>query len=80
MLLDKTCKRILLALDGSEKHVSALLKDVGGSALTLEQRLSFLVKNGFLKENRMDKFPFKRVLSLSEKGKYILNLMKEGKI
>jgi len=80
MIVEERYERILKALDKGSNIVSKLLKEVGGSATTLEHKLNVLIDGNFVRDEKSDKFPFKRLIFLTEKGSYVLGLLKEGKI
>lgn len=67
---------ILLALSEGPKHVRELLAEVKGSALTLEDRIQELLKEGLIKEEKMERWPYRKVLKLTEEGEEIAKLLK----
>jgi uncharacterized protein YwgA/DNA-binding HxlR family transcriptional regulator len=67
---------ILLALSKGPKHVRELLAEVKGSALTLEDRIQELLEEGLIKEEKMEKWPYRKVLKLTESGEEVAKLLK----
>ena len=62
-------------MDGA-KFVLEIQKDVGGSSTTIEDRINELIEEKLIVEDQTKEFPFKRILSLSEKGKMIANMIR----
>jgi uncharacterized protein YwgA len=59
------------------KFVQEIQGEVGGSATTVEDRINELVKEKLISEEKNAKeFPFKRILSLTEKGRGIAEMVK----
>lgn len=67
---------IILTLIEKPKFVQEIQTEVGGSATTVEDRINELVKEKLVSEETSKEFPFKRVLSLTDKGKLIANMIK----
>jgi DNA-binding HxlR family transcriptional regulator len=63
---------ILLQLQGEPKNVIDLLSATGGSATTLENRISELINAGLVCEERQKSHPFKRVLNITNKGEQLV--------
>jgi len=57
--------------------LSALVSEVGGSPNALVKNINRLVILGLLKEKREEKFPFRRHLELTEKGRKVAQLLKQ---
>ena len=53
---------ILLALLERPKHITELQFEVKGSLSTIEARAKELIRDGFVTEEELKKWPFKRVL------------------
>ena len=49
-------------------HVTELQREVKGSLSTIEARVEELVEQGLVTAEKMEKWPFRRVLTLTEKG------------
>jgi len=62
---------ILLALYEEPLNIRPLIRKVGGSATTIEQRIRELVKEGLIKEKASKQFPFRKTLELTDKGKEV---------
>lgn len=60
---------ILLALLDGPKHIRELQLHVGGSMTTLEERVKELLRDGLIVEKESKKWPFKRTLELTERGR-----------
>lgn len=71
---------ILIALAERPKHVNELINEVGGSVTTVEQRLEELVKDDFIKETTSSEFPFRRTITLTNKGRVTVALVEKFKI
>jgi DNA-binding HxlR family transcriptional regulator len=67
---------ILLSLMEKPKFVQEIQNEVGGSATTVEDRINELVNEKLISEETSKGFPFKRILTLTEKGKLISNMIK----
>lgn len=68
---------ILLSLVEKPKNVQEILASVGGSATTLQGRIEELLQDGLIREDVLKQFPFTRKLSLTNKGKVLVGLIKK---
>jgi len=59
---------VLLALLKRPRHITELQYEVKGSLSTIEARVEELVEQGLVTAEEMEKWPFRRVLKLTEKG------------
>lgn len=66
---------VLKLVEEGKSHVRGMASVFKGSNTTLERTINNLVRWGFLSENRSKKWPFRRTLSLTERGIKILNLL-----
>ena len=66
---------ILFALSKGPKHVRELQSEVGGSASTVQDRIQELLKEGLIHERKLDSWPFRKDLLLTEKGKEIVKII-----
>ena len=66
---------ILLALLKGPKHVRELQSEVGGSASTIQDRIQGLLKEGLIRERKLESWPFRIDLELTEKGKEIVRII-----
>lgn len=62
---------ILFALSEGPKFVSDLQRSVGGSSTTVEERITELIHEGVIVEEKMGTAPFRRTLTLTEKGREV---------
>ena len=67
---------ILLALLKGPKHVRELHAEVGGSALTVEMRIQELLKEGCIGEEKLEVWPFRKTLKLTDRGREMAMLLK----
>lgn len=67
---------ILFALSKGSKHIRELQSEVGGSASTVGACVEDLLKEGLIRERKLDSWPFRRELDLTEKGKEIVRVTK----
>ncbi len=67
---------ILLELLKGPKHVRELQSQVGGSASTLEMRIHELLKEGWIRYEESDIWPFRKVLKLTDRGAEVVKLLK----
>ena len=68
---------ILIALEETSLGVRELHKKVGGSLLTIVLRLRDLEDLGVIKREVETSFPFKHTITLTEKGRRLVPLLKE---
>jgi len=66
---------ILFALTKGPKHIRELQSEVGGSAATVEARVKELLASGLLRERKLESWPFRRELELTEKGREIVRII-----
>jgi DNA-binding MarR family transcriptional regulator len=72
--MDELQREILLSL-GPDKRIISEIEESGIAARqTVHVRIEQLVKDGYLQEEREGKLPFRRYLSLTEKGQQVLEL------
>lgn len=76
LLINKKTLLILKSLV-KPKTTAILLNIVGGSSNTLKTYTDRLVEEGYISENRMLVFPYKRTLSLTKKGLKTLRQMEK---
>lgn len=76
LLVNEKTLQIFRGLKTS-KHFNNLWSEIGGSSNTLKKYVDELVDGGYIKEEREGKFPYKRTLTLTKKGKDTLKLMEE---
>jgi len=76
---------VLLALLKRPRHITELQYEVKGSLSTIEVRVKELIEQGLVAEEEMEKWPFRRVLKLTEKGfqmarflDQLFNILREG--
>jgi len=67
---------VLLELLKGPKHVRELQSKVGGSASTLELRIHELLKEGWIRYEESDVWPFRKVLRLTDRGAEVVKLLK----
>lgn len=67
---------ILLELQKGPKHVRELQSEIGGSATTVEMRIHELLKEGWIRQEESDVWPFRRVLKLTDRGAEVAKLLK----
>jgi len=67
---------ILFRLLEGPKYIRELLSEVGGSAQTLEMRVRELMKEGLVREETWEAWPFRKVLKLTDKGKEVAGILK----
>lgn len=67
---------ILISLIEKPKFVQEIQAAVGGSATTVEERINGLVEEGLVESVAASEFPFKRMITLTEKGKIISGMIK----
>jgi uncharacterized protein YwgA len=67
---------ILLELLKGPKHVRELQSEVGGSASTLEMRIHELLKEGWIRYEESDVWPFRKTLKLTDRGVEVVKLLK----
>lgn len=65
---------ILFTLSKGPKHIRKLQSEVGGSASTVEVCVEELLKEGLIHERKLESWPFRRELELTEKGKEIVRV------
>lgn len=68
---------VLKLVSGGKKHIREMVLFFKGSSSTLEITVNDLIKWGLLSENREQKWPFKRTLSLTKSGMKMLGLLDE---
>jgi uncharacterized protein YwgA/DNA-binding HxlR family transcriptional regulator len=66
---------ILFALSEGPKHIRELQSKVGGSASTIEARVQELLKDGLIRERKLDFWPFRKELELSERGREVVRVV-----
>ena len=67
---------ILLALSEKDYSFRELVKKVGGSTVTVQKRVEELKKLGLIQDRKLNKFPFTRTISITKKGKNIVEILK----
>ena len=67
---------ILISLTEKPKFVQEIQTAVGGSATTVEDRINGLVAEGLVESTAASEFPFKRMITLTDKGKIIAGMIK----
>lgn len=77
MLVDRRSRKVLEVLKVEPKYFTRLARSVGVSNRTLDNRVEDLIKGGFVEEEREEVFPFKRIFSITKKGKFALDSLKE---
>jgi DNA-binding HxlR family transcriptional regulator/uncharacterized protein YwgA len=70
---------IILSLLEKPKGIVEIQEEVGGSASTVQSRIDELIKDGVITANEAVKFPFKRVISLTQKGEMIARALQNGR-
>ena len=68
---------ILLSLLSGSKHIRELQTEIGGSASTLEMRIRELLKEGYIKEKELASWPFRKMLTLTEEGRKVAEILKQ---
>ncbi|MBW2560777.1 MAG: hypothetical protein JRE40_07980 [Deltaproteobacteria bacterium] len=66
--------QLLKILDSGPKHIRDIFKSFSGGTITLEDRVAKLLSYGLITESRLDTFPFRRRLELTERGRRLLEL------
>lgn len=66
----------LALLDSPQKNFSELLSEVGGSATTVKMRVDEFIKEGLVQEREQESFPFRRGLTLTDKGLNVAKMLK----
>ncbi len=75
LIFKKKSPEILKTLQKTHTHVRGLQEEVGGSQSTIQSRISQMEKEELIKKEREDKFPYKKILKLTEKGKKVTNIL-----
>jgi len=75
-LLGSRAVEILFALEGGPLCFRELAQRVGGSNTTIVMRLRDLEELALIKREKTARFPFKHSISLTEKGRKLVPLLK----
>lgn len=78
-MLSRTEIEILLALEkkGGKLNISDLADYVKGSYTTIYKSVDNLKQLGLLEERKADRFPFTRIIELTEKGRKVAEYLEE---
>jgi DNA-binding HxlR family transcriptional regulator/uncharacterized protein YwgA len=70
---------ILLALLKRPRHITELQLEVKGSLSTIEARVNELINDGLVSSEELGRWPFRRVLTLSDKGLQLAGFLERMK-
>ena len=67
---------IMLTLLERSEHVRGLQERVGGSASTIQQRIRELEAEGLVRQDKLETWPYRKILRLTEKGEEMAKIIK----